>query len=306
MSKADQPTAGPPGETFSSDRRKQIIVITGMSGSGKHTAFKAFEDLGFLCVDNLPTRLVPRLVEMTLASGGKIDRLAVVVDVRSGDTQQDFERLVGRLRRFPFQSQVLFFDAADTVLARRYSETRRLHPLARDGSLTDGFRRERTAMAGIRGLADWVIDTSEMSVHDLRRLIYDRFRDARPGVLRVSVVSFGYKYGLPYNADLVFDVRFLPNPYFTPQLREKTGEDPGVVHFLMEAEETRETVDRLTDLLEFLLPRYQHEGKSYCTIAVGCTGGRHRSVVVAGELRRRLAERGYDVTLTHRDLGRDE
>jgi len=285
---------------------RQIVIITGMSGSGKHTAFKALEDLGFFCVDNLPTRLVPRLLQMMLASEDRIKRLAVVVDVRSGDTVEDFRQLFRRLRRLPFSCQVVFLDAVDRVLAQRYSETRRVHPLARDGSLVDGFRRERESMAEIKAMSDWVIDTSDLTPHELRRLIYDRFQTNEFGKFHVSLVSFGYKNGLPYHADLVFDVRFLPNPHFVSELRSKSGEEPEVEEFVLRNSESRETVDRLESLLDFLLPRFQHEGKAYCTIGIGCTGGRHRAVVVARELGRRLARRGYEVSLVHRDVHRDE
>ncbi len=283
--------------------RRQVVVITGMSGSGKHTAFKAFEDLGFFCVDNLPTALVPRLIDITIASGGKIDKLAVVVDARLGERVEDFRRLFRRLRRSPFESQVVFFDAPDRVLAQRYSETRRVHPLARSASLLDGFRAEREALSEVRGMADTVIDTADLSVHDLRHLIYERFRStgtARP--FNLSLVSFGFKRGLPYNSDLVFDVRFLPNPFFVPELKEKTGNDPEVIEYLERFQESSEIISRIAGMLEYLLPKYAREGKSYCTVGIGCTGGQHRSVMIANGLAARLSERGYEVNLVHRDL----
>ncbi len=283
--------------------RKKIVLITGMSGSGKHTAFKAFEDLGFFCVDNLPTALVPRLIEMTIASGGKIDQLAIVVDARLGESVEEFRRLFRRLRRLPFESQVVFFDADDRVLTQRYSETRRVHPLARSASLLDGFKAEREAMSEIRAMADMVIDTTDLSVHGLRHLISDRFRDAGgAGRLNLSIVSFGFKRGIPHHSDLVFDVRFLPNPYFEPDLKMLTGNDPAVVAYMNRFGETGEIINRIQDMLEYLLPRYSREGKSYCTLAIGCTGGQHRSVMVANELAGRLARDGVEVNLIHRDL----
>ena len=285
-----------------SGNSKQVVIITGMSGSGKHTAFKAFEDLGFFCVDNLPTALVPRLIEMTIASGGKIDKLAVVVDARLGESVADFKKLFRRLRSLPFSSQVVFFDAPDRILAERYSETRRVHPLARSASLLEGFRAEREGLAEIKAMADMVIDTSDLTVHELRRLIDDRFRSSAGSPFNLSIISFGFKRGIPYNSDLVFDVRFLPNPFFEPALKEQSGSDQPVIDFLSRFDETGEILRKIEDMLEYLLPRYSREGKSYCTVGIGCTGGRHRSVMIAGELAGRLTARGYEVNLVHRDL----
>lgn len=285
------------------DRGRRMVIITGMSGSGKQTAFKAFEDLGYFCVDNLPTALVPRLVEMTLASGGKIDRLAVTVDARLGESVEEFKQLFRRIKQLPFSSQVLFFDASDRVLAQRYSETRRVHPLARDASLLEGFRREREAMAEIREMADLVIDTTDLSSHDLRRLIYEQFQGEQSTVGPVlSLISFGFKRGLPFNSDLVFDVRFLPNPYFDPALRPKSGEDPEVEEFLERIPDTAEILERIAGMLEYLLPRYAREGKSYCTVGIGCTGGRHRSVYIVRRLAERLSQQGIEVKVVHRDI----
>ncbi len=281
---------------------KQVVIITGMSGSGKHTAFKAFEDLGFFCVDNLPTALVPRLIEMTIASGGKIEKLAVVVDARLGESVADFKKLFSRLRSLPFSSQIVFFDAPDRILAERYSETRRVHPLARSASLLDGFQAERESLAEIKAMADMVVDTADLSVHELRRLIGERFRSGAGSPFNLSIVSFGFKRGIPYNSDLVFDVRFLPNPFFEPGLREQSGNDRPVIEYLNRFEETGEILGKIQDMLEYLLPRYSQEGKSYCTVGIGCTGGRHRSVMIAGELAGRLASKGFEVNLVHRDL----
>jgi len=286
------------------DSQKSLVIITGMSGSGKHTAAKAFEDMGYFCVDNLPTPLIPRLIEMTIASGGQIDRLAIVLDVRLREAVSGIKQLFQDLKKLPFESTVIFLDASDKVLARRYSETRRVHPLAQDSSLLEGVRLERKKLAYVRAQADLVIDTTDFSVHDLTSYLYDHFRTRDKGEeqLNVSVVSFGFKHGLPFNSDLVFDLRFLPNPHFVPELKEKTGNDPEVIDFMRAQPETAEIIDKIEDMLEYLLPKYSREGKSYLTVAIGCTGGHHRSVVVANELARWLEENGYRVNLVHRDI----
>ncbi len=291
----------------SSTHLDQLVVISGMSGSGKHTVFKALEDLGFFCVDNIPTALIPRLLQITAVSGGQIKKLAVVVDVRLGQSIAGFHKLFAQLKHAPFRSTVVFVDASDEVLARRYSETRRVHPLAHDTTLLEGVRAERQQLSSIRAMADLIVDTSDFSVHDLRRLIDDNFRDDQtPGQLRVSVVSFGFKYGLPFNADLVFDVRFLANPHFETDLKPLTGGDPRVVEFMLKHVETAEILAKMEDMLLYLLPKYTDEGKTYLTIAIGCTGGRHRSVMVANEIGRRMTSQGYGVNLIHRDIHRDE
>lgn len=274
-----------------------------MSGSGKHTVFKALEDLGYFCVDNLPTALIPRLIQMTAASGGEIRKLAIVVDVRLRESVAEFKKLFRKLKRAHLKSTIIFVDAADEILARRYSETRRIHPLAKNRSLFQGVRSERRKLSAIRTLADLVIDTSNYTVHDLRKFIYETFQ--QPGQaeqLQLSIVSFGYKYGIPHNSDLVFDVRFLVNPNFVPGLKEKTGCDPEVVRYLLKRRETVETIAKISEMLEYLLPKYAREGKSYLTVSVGCTGGKHRSVMVAGALKEKLVKAGYQVNLIHRDL----
>ena len=285
------------------DRLRSLVIITGMSGSGKHTAFKAFEDLGYFCVDNLPTSLISRLVQMSTASGGEIQQLAMVIDVRLGESLAGFEKLFGKIKQLSAQSTIIFVDASDQVLARRYGETRRVHPLAQDQSLLEGIRSERRKLSSIRAQADQVIDTTDFSVHDLRNLIYQNFQHGdREDHLNVSLVSFGFKYGIPYNSELVFDVRFLRNPNFIPHLKEKTGNDSVVVKYMFQQPETEGILDKIYDMLEYLLPKYQREGKKYLTISIGCTGGRHRSVVVANELRKRLEGEGRRVNLIHRDL----
>ncbi len=274
-----------------------------MSGSGKHTAYKAFEDLGYFCVDNLPTPLISRLIRLSTVSGGKIEKVAIGVDVRLRESVASFERLFAELKQACYQSSIIFMDASNEVLARRYSETRRVHPLAQDRTLLEGVRIERRKLLYIRVLADLVIDTSQLSVHQLRNFIYEKFQPMKredPPLL--SVISFGFKYGLPYNSDLVFDVRFLPNPNFVSQLKSLTGNAPEVIQFMSQCPETAEIVTRIQSLLEYLLPKYSQEGKTYLTVSIGCTGGRHRSVVAANALKVALGKTGHRANVIHRDL----
>lgn len=288
---------------MASVKLQSLVIITGMSGSGKHTAFNAFEDLGYFCVDNLPTSLISRLIQMSDASGGELQELAIVIDVRLGEPLEGFEKLFGEIRKSHTHAKIIFVDASTEVLARRYGETRRLHPLAQDTTLLEGIRAERRRLASVRTLADLVIDTSDFSVHDLRDFIYQNFqRTDQEEVLNVSLVSFGFKHGIPHNSELVFDVRFLPNPYFVPALKEQTGNDPSVAQYMLKQPETGEILGRIHDMLEYLLPKYTREGKKYLTISIGCTGGRHRSVLVANELQKRLKKKGRKVNLIHRDL----
>ncbi len=282
---------------------QSLVIITGMSGSGKHTAFNAFEDLGYFCVDNLPTSLISRLIQMSVAAGGELQEVAIVIDVRLGEPLEGFEKLFGEIRKSHAHAKIIFVDASTEVLARRYGETRRLHPLAQDTTLLEGIRAERRRLASVRTLADLVIDTSDFSVHDLRDFIYQNFqRTDQEEVLNVSLVSFGFKNGIPHNSELVFDVRFLPNPYFVSALKEQTGNDPSVAQYMLKQPETGEILGRIHDMLEYLLPKYTREGKKYLTISIGCTGGRHRSVLVANELQKRLKKKGRKVNLIHRDL----
>ena len=288
---------------MASVKLQSLVIITGMSGSGKHTAFNAFEDLGYFCVDNLPTSLISRLIQMSDASGGELQELAIVIDVRLGEPLEGFEKLFGEIRKSHTHAKIIFVDASTEVLARRYGETRRLHPLAQETTLLEGIRAERRRLASVRTLADLVIDTSDFSVHDLRDFIYQNFqRTDQEEVLNVSLVSFGFKNGIPHNSELVFDVRFLPNPYFVPALKEQTGNDPSVAQYMLKQPETGEILGRIHDMLEYLLPKYAREGKKYLTISIGCTGGRHRSVLVANELQKRLKKKGRKVNLIHRDL----
>lgn len=282
---------------------KNLVVITGLSGSGKHTVFKAFEDLGYFCVDNIPIPLIPRLIQLSGATEGKIDKLAVVVDARLGEAIHDLKKLVEELKQYPFRTVIVFVEASEATLARRYSETRRVHPLAPGRNVLEGIREEKEKLTEIRTLADMVLNTSDYTVHELRRFVEENFRDTEGSdALIIAVMSFGYKNGIPFNADLVFDVRYLPNPNFEPELKSKTGSDPEVVEFMKRFKDTQITLDKITDLLDYLIPKYIEERKSYLTIAIGCTGGRHRSVMIADALGEQVEKMGYKVNLIHRDI----
>jgi RNase adapter protein RapZ len=281
-----------------------FIVITGLSGSGKSQAIRALEDLGYFCVDNLPTTLIPTLAKLSLRAGGDIERVAIVVDVREGEFLSSFPRVFRKLRAMPRLNPILIFlESTDASLVRRFSETRRPHPLAPDRSVREGIRDERARLKPIRDLADEIVDTSDMTVHELRHFFMGLSRDRAGARLVVTLLSFGFKHGVPVDADLVFDVRCLPNPHFVPALRRRTGRDRAVVRFMEKDPSTRAFMDRLDDYLRFVVPYYVAEGKSYLTIAIGCTGGRHRSVMIAERARRALADDGLArVRVRHRDL----
>jgi UPF0042 nucleotide-binding protein len=285
--------------------KKPFIVLTGMSGSGKSQAIRALEDLGYFCVDNLPITLIPTLATLALR-GGEIDKVAIVVDVREKTLLTSFPTMFKRLRKMPKLNPVLIFlEASHETLVRRFSETRRPHPLAKDRSVSEGIRDERKQMQPIRKLADEIIDTSDMTVHELRQFFMTLSRGRGPAKLVVTLLSFGYKHGLPVDADLAFDVRCLPNPHFVPTLRRRTGRDRGVVTFMERDKSTREFMDRLEDYVRYVVPHYIAEGKAYLTIAIGCTGGRHRSVMIAERLRRAVAGLpGVTVRVRHRDVRR--
>jgi UPF0042 nucleotide-binding protein len=282
----------------------RAIVVTGLSGSGKTTALHVLEDLGFYCIDNLPVALLPRFVELWESSREEVTRVALGIDARERHFLHDFPRVFDELRAAGVQLEVLYLEASDAVLQRRFSETRRPHPAAHDGTLAEGIRRERETLRGIREVADRIIDTSAFTVHELRAALRQLLETPEAGRMTVSLVSFGYKYGLPTDADLAFDCRFLPNPFFVEELRPRIGTDPAVAAYVLERDDTQEFLDHVLELLRFAIPRYQREGKSYLTIAIGCTGGRHRSVVLAEELQRRLAPLGHRVLVRHRDTER--
>lgn len=290
----------------SSHASPDIVVITGLSGSGMTSATNAFEDLGYFCVDNMPLTLLPtfaRLVQARDDERGRIDRAALVISFREGRFLLDFEKQLQSLRSRKLAVSVLFFEASDEILARRFSETRRPHPAERGKGLKDAIRTERAAMKRLRALADEVINTSDHTVHSLRKLLLDRFRPSSEAApLRVQVLSFGHKFGAPRDMELLFDVRHLPNPFFVAELKDLPGSDRRVIKYLKRQPEVEETVSRFTDLLNYLLPQYKHEGKSYLTVGIGCTGGRHRSVMIANELTARLRQAGFDAHAVHRDV----
>ena len=283
---------------------KQIIVITGMSGSGKSTAIRALEDSGWFCIDNLPAPLLPKVTELS-APGGEDKKLAFVIDVREGRFLADAPRVLDEARRAGHHVEVLFLDSSDDALVRRYSETRRRHPLGGRGGVHEGIARERAALKELREQAQHLVDTSSLTVHELKRQIQSRFGGEATGQLAVTLMSFGFKYGVPSQADLMFDVRFLPNPYFVPELKALTGKDPAVAAYVMDRPETKEFITRCFELLAFLLPRYQREGKAYLTVAVGCTGGKHRSVAVTAALAERLKEGWPGAHVFDRDIDKE-
>jgi len=267
---------------------KSILVITGMSGSGKSTAIRALEDAGWFCIDNLPAPLLLKVTEL----GESKDHLAFVVDVREGQFLKDAPRVIEEARRAGHSVEVLFLDSSDEALTRRYSETRRRHPLAGQSGVAEGLAKERAALADLRQSAEHVLDTSSLTVHELRREVTSRFGQSQTG-LSLTVMSFGFKYGAPSNADLVFDVRFLPNPFFVPELKAFTGRDPRVADYVLNRPDTQDFLGKLYEMLEFLVPRYQKEGKSYVTVAIGCTGGKHRSVAIAHALTAKLKQSAF-------------
>lgn len=283
--------------------RPRLIIITGLSGAGKSWAIKCFEDLGYYCVDNLPTTLIPTFTELCAHSTRRIARIALGVDIREREYLHSVVEVLGELRGAGYSTEILFLDASEEALVRRYHETRRRHPVS-SGSLLDGIREERKLLANLRELADRVIDTSQITVHDLRQRLVELYGEAAPPGLSLNLLSFGYKFGVPYEADLVFDCRFLPNPFFVDSLKALDGRTPAVRQFVTEQPEGHELIARLRDFLGYLLPRYQKEGKAYLTVAVGCTGGRHRSVALVEELRDFVESHGLAATVTHRDVDR--
>jgi UPF0042 nucleotide-binding protein len=285
------PRRRPPGE---------LVIITGMSGSGKASVLKAFEDLGYYCVDNLPVGLIPRFAEL-VGQPSEIARTALVVDVREGRQLEELPSIVKSVKRI-IATKVIFLEASDAVLVRRYSETRRPHPLGTHTPVKTSLTAERRHLQHIRSIADLVIDTSKFNVHELRAHILELFQKKEKGRnILVSCVSFGFKHGVPEDADLVFDVRFLPNPHFVPEFRPLTGRHPKVAKYIRSFPQTTEFIQRISDLLVYLLPHYIHEGKSYLTIAFGCTGGQHRSVMISEEVAKRLKQAGYRIKVAHRD-----
>jgi RNase adapter protein RapZ len=282
---------------------KELVIVTGISGAGKASALKAFEDLGYHCVDNLPLELLPDFAAL-VSKSSEVERAAIVVDVREGATLDRLPEILKRIKKL-LRTRVVYLDAQDAVLVRRYSETRRPHPLGRSETVWRSIVEERQVLDPIRNVADTLIDSSNFNVHELRADILARFgHEEGARRLLVSCLSFGFKNGVPLDADMVFDVRFLPNPHFVPEFRKKTGLDPKVAAYVRGFPQSQEFLDRVTKLMLYLLPHYVEEGKSYLTVAFGCTGGQHRSVMMAEEIAKRLEKAGYQVKALHRDIVR--
>lgn len=285
----------------------RIVVVTGMSGAGKSTAIKALEDLGYFCIDNLPVMLLPKLLDLVShGTSDEVDRLAIVVDAREAKFLEKTPGAFEEVRRAGHRLEVIFFDCQDDALLRRFSETRRRHPLSPDGSVAEGIAEERRLLSQLRALSDQIVDTTRMNVHELRDAITSKFGGAAAAEgLNVTLLSFGFRNGIPPASDLVFDVRFLPNPYFVEGLKAFPGTDPRVSSWVLERTQTQEFLTRLESLLSFLIPQYRAEGKSYLTVSIGCTGGRHRSVALSEELKRRLeGKQRANVRVTHRDVNK--
>ena len=284
---------------------QDLVIVTGMSGSGKGSALDAFEDLGFFCIDNLPVSLIRKFLEGFHVSGGEVERAALGIDIRAGEKLRDLERMLQGLRKSGFRLFVLYLEARDDVLLRRFSETRRKHPLASDLALRQAIHLERKSLKTLRELADVTVDTSEFSVHQVKAFVTERFRHhSSKTALSVHLLSFGFKFGVPLEADLLFDVRFLPNPYFVSRLRRYSGKSRAVANYLRGFEETQGYLGRLQDFIGYLIPFYVREGKSYLTIGIGCTGGRHRSVFMVEELSTLLKPKGVSIHVRHRDESR--
>lgn len=292
-------------KTQAADKEQpELIVVTGLSGAGKGTVLKCLEDLGYYSVDNLPSELIPKFADL-VKHFPKTPSAAIGVDIREGTAIREFPAIYKKLQR-ELHTRLLFLEADDATLIRRYSETRRPHPLGKDESVSESLAKERRMLAPVRQLADYIIDTSRFNVHQLRELIAGKFQGARDEAeLMISVTSFGFRYGIPSDSDLVFDVRFLPNPNYIPEFKALSGRHPRVARYIRSFPQTQEFIERICQLLVYLIPHYIREGKSYLTISFGCTGGRHRSVMIAGEVRKRLAKAGYKVKETHRDIRRE-
>ncbi len=283
----------------------RIIIITGLSGSGKSTAVRVLEDEGFFCIDNLPVSLFPTFTELVEKSRERVRDVVLVMDIRELDSLQGYEKVLQEIRESGHKVEIIFFDASDEVLIRRYSETRRRHPVPDKGTLPEGIHYERKQLEGLRSMATLIIDTSELNVHQLKEMVISRIKgDSGDREMLVHLQSFGYRYGIPLESDIVMDVRFLPNPYFVAELRDYSGLDPMVREYVMEKPETREFIGKFREMMDFLLPGYHKEGKFYLTISIGCTGGKHRSVVIAEEMRNFFRNNGMNLKVTHRDIGK--
>ena len=280
----------------------KIIILSGLSGSGKSTAIKALEDIGYYCVDNLPVLLIPDFVELCKNSDLKLKNIALVIDIRINEPSalRDINVFLKELEKQANDIQLVFLDAKNEILVKRFKETRRTHPLSKDGNIIDSVNEERNILSNIREMSDHLIDTSEYNVHELKRHIQDVFREDGTDTIYLSLMSFGFKHGYPLDADIVLDARFLPNPYFVDSLRQLNGNDEKIIEYVLTNDESKIFVEKITDLLSFLMPRYKKEGKSYLNMAIGCTGGKHRSVVITNEIANNYKD--YDVALKHRDI----
>ncbi len=283
----------------------EIVVVSGLSGSGKSTAMAALEDVGFYCVDNLPPTLVEQFLDLCGKSTVPVERIALAIDAREQVFLLDLPQMIAHLRQQSAQVRVLFLESSNEILVNRYRETRRVHPLARTGSVEEGVETERRLLGEVAALADLVLDTSELNVHQLKDAVI-RDVSGKEHTTVINLNSFGFRFGTPKAAELLFDVRFLPNPYFEPSLKARTGLDPEVAKYVLQASEAKAFLEHLDRLLSFLMPLYDAEGKAYLAIGVGCTGGRHRSVAVAEAIAQRLAAAGHQVNVTHRDVGKEE
>ena len=286
----------------------RFVIVTGMSGAGKSTALKMLEDMGYFCVDNLPVPLIPKLAELLTVSGSEVQKAALGVDIRSGQSFGELERMLQELDAMNMKYEILYLESSDNVLVKRYKETRRFHPLSgSSGRVDEGIKRERERLGFLKKKADYLVDTSHMLTRELRQELNKIFVENKEFKnLYITVLSFGFKYGIPADADLVFDVRFLPNPYYVDELRPMSGNDPEVRDYVMGNEKAGEFLDKLTDLLEFLIPNYIIEGKTQLVIGIGCTGGKHRSVTLANALFARLSQaESYGIRIEHRDIGKD-
>lgn len=280
-----------------------IVILSGLSGSGKSTAVKALEDIGYFCVDNLPPSLLPKFIELCSSSQEQISKAALVIDAREGTFFEASLNLIKQLREREYKFELLFLDSSNETIVKRYKETRRRHPLSKNGTILEGIGKEREMLSELSKIADNLIDTSSLNVHQLRDIIQDRYGKVSDKTISIDLMSFGTKYGYPYDADIVIDVRFLENPNFIEHLKELNGLDDEVIDFVIKLEDCGMFIDKLVDLFEFLIPRYEHEGKSYLTIALGCTGGKHRSVVLVNEISNKLKQ--YSPRVRHRDISKN-
>ncbi len=282
----------------------KLVIISGISGSGKSTTIHQFEDMGFFCVDNIPMELIPKFLELCVKSGNEIEKVAVVVDIREKKFLKKYNEVLIDIQKKGFTYQVLFLDASDDVLLRRFKETRRRHPLA-EASVLEGLALEREMLADVKESSDLVINTSDYSIHDLRDVLRKQFESTiQSRQISISLVAFGFKYGIVYDADMIFDVRFLPNPYFVDSLRDRTGKAHEVIQYVCDRKETQEFLARFYDFLDYLLPLFIQEGKSYLTLGFGCTGGHHRSVVIVDNVKKHLEEKGCKTSVRYRDIDR--